>query len=453
MIAMSETTVPNDIQAEVCVLGAMLLEPAAVAKARAIVTDADFYRPAHATLFRGICWCSDHADRVGKLDLVLLNEQLRRRGQLDDVGGIEYLYGLVNGVPDTSNVEYYANSVREKSRLRQVMLAGQELTDAASSAVDSDELLAAAGQKMAEVLRPFDRRNVNPASEVHSHIRAAIDGKRVSLDWPWRLLTQYARPCAPGCVTVICGTANAGKSFLFQEACLAWHEQGVPSAVMHLEKNRAYHLMRALAQRDGNGNLTHDEWHRQNPEWSMDAYARHEAFLDSYGKTIYDSRGSMTLDAVMAWIRARAGDGCRVIGVDPITAADAGSARWTADANFVLACEELAAKCGCSIVLVTHPAKGSGQSAPSLDNLAGGTAYARLTDCVLWLDGHNPPADNEIYCEYGTTPMRHNRTLSLCKTRDGTGKGMEIALSFDPMTLRTQEHGMIHKPVKKARHG
>jgi hypothetical protein len=251
-------------------------------------------------------------------------------------------------------------------------------------------------------------------------------------------------------VTLICGAPSSGKSFWFQEACLWWHSQGIPLAVMHLEKNRAYHLGRALAQLAKYGDLAHDEWQREHPEDARAAMEAHRATLDSYGKRVYESPNQITLDAVLQWLRARVSAGSRIVGVDPITAADAGRERWGADANFMLACGRLAMESGASIVLVTHPPKGVGKEAPSGDNLAGGAAYYRNSDVVLWLQGHNPPIDSEISTAFSYLFQTHNRTVAFCKTRDGTGVGLSVALNFDPATLETSEVGLI---VKKKRRG
>jgi len=441
-------TPPHNIQAEACVLGSMMLDAGAIPIVREIVRDVDFFRPAHQVIFRGLCWMQDHEGAVGKVDLVTFREQLTKRKQLEAIGGIDYLVALVEGLPDAGNAAYYAKIIRDAALARGAILAGEALRKGGMDNDDLDALAAMASDAAESLARGSDTRHLDASVGVSANVEAAISGRRVSILWPWREVTRHARPCAPGCVTLICGAPSSGKTFWFQEACLAWHRQGVPLAVLHLEKDRTYHLGRVLAQLGGNGSLAHDEWQQGHPEEARSAMEAHRAQIQDYGRSLYDSPGVMTLDAVLQWLRARVSEGARIVGVDPITAADAGRERWGKDAEFMLACGRLAMKAGASVVLVTHPPKGTGKEAPSGDNLAGGAAYFRNSDVVLWLQGHNPPIENDVQTPCGPATWDHNRTVTFCKTRDGTGVGLSVALNFDPATLQTSEVGVIQKKKK-----
>jgi hypothetical protein len=158
------------------------------------------------------------------------------------------------------------------------------------------------------------------------------------------------------------------------------------------------------------------------------------------------------MTSIGQWIAARASDGARVIGVDPITAIEAGRFSWEEDKKLVKTCESVAARHECSIVLVSHP-RAIGAKAPAgQDNIAGGRAYSRFTDCVLWLSVHHPPAKSRISTPCGPAPeeVEFNRTLQLYKTRDGAGRGLGIAMQFSSDTLRMSELGVIiPKPKMK----
>ena len=441
---------PHSIEAEICVIGAMVLAAPAIDAAREIVDGDDFYRPSHHLLFDVICRMADAGTAI---DLVTLKEDLERSWSLDKIGGTENLVALVEAVPSSANVVYYAKIVKENSQRRAAIVAGNNMAQAGYDGESPSGIANIANDAAISLAASSESRNSNPASDVATNIQRAIDGQRVSIAWPWPHITEWARPCAPGCVTILCGQACSGKTFFFQDACLWWHAQGIPLAVMNLEKDRAYHLNRALAQLAGKGQLAHDEWQRQNPAEAMATAEAYRDVLNSYGRMVYDSPRQKTLDQVLEWIRARISDGARIVGVDPITAADAGKERWGADAKFMLACNDIASRAGCSIVLVTHPPKGTGKEVPSGDNLAGGAAYFRNSDCVLWLQGHNPPIETEINTVCGPALMMHNRTVHFCKTRDGTGIGLSLALNFDPATLQTSEVGPIRKKPKRRRGG
>ena len=138
MIAMSERVPPQDQGAEMCVLGAVFLQQENIPAVAEIVSPDDFYRPQHGTLFRVICGM--FADRK-PIDLVTLRAELERKGLLQEAGGSDYLCVLVEGVPDTRNVEYYAQIVREKSGRRKIISFTWEMAQKAHDATDYPQLL------------------------------------------------------------------------------------------------------------------------------------------------------------------------------------------------------------------------------------------------------------------------------------------------------------------------
>ncbi|MFW6133745.1 MAG: replicative DNA helicase, partial [Planctomycetota bacterium] len=138
-----ERVPPSDIQAEVCVLGSMMLHAPCIDSVLQIVGPEQFYRPAHQLVFGALVAMHD----AGKpIDLVAVREELTRRKQIDQVGGVEYLVQLVEGVPNAANAEYYAGIVRDKSLLRELISAGNEMVreshesrDAAQEVIDRAE--------------------------------------------------------------------------------------------------------------------------------------------------------------------------------------------------------------------------------------------------------------------------------------------------------------------------
>ena len=117
---------PCDIQAEACVLGSMILEKKALIDARAMVGENDFLRPAHAKIYTALCEMSDAGEPV---DLVTLPAHIG--SDVDRIGGVDYLIALVEGVPSSANLEYYAKIVKGKSRLRQMIVDAQVLLSTA----------------------------------------------------------------------------------------------------------------------------------------------------------------------------------------------------------------------------------------------------------------------------------------------------------------------------------
>lgn len=275
----------------------------------------------------------------------------------------------------------------------------------------------------------------------------AITGKRTNIAWPWPVLTAMARALVPGTVTVLCGMGGSSKSLMVSEACLHWLANNVPFAVFHLEEDREFHELRALAQLGHKAPLTEDEWQHDNPDETLDAYARHGDTVVSLGKRIWDAPGSdVSLADLETWVRDRAADGCRVIVVDPVTAANSGSEPWIADRRFVLNSKRLMRESGASLLVVTHPRDGNTKNGNRMDNHAGGQAYNRFTSCVLSLSSCKPRWRSTVeYTPAGTVrdQQQVNRLLSLHKTRSARGAGHDVGYWFDANSLRFTECGVL----------
>jgi replicative DNA helicase len=119
-----DRTPPQDIAAEQSVLGAMLLSKDAIADVVELLHGADFYRPAHETIYDTIL---DLYGRGEPADAVTLSAELAKRGELTRVGGAPYVHTLVAGVPTAANAGYYAEIVRERAILRRLVEAGTRI--------------------------------------------------------------------------------------------------------------------------------------------------------------------------------------------------------------------------------------------------------------------------------------------------------------------------------------
>jgi len=113
---------PHHIDAERSVLGAMLQDPEAVTLAIEMLSAASFYQPAHKEIFDATLSLTTLSKPV---DLITVDEELRRRGTLEGIGGVQYLISLTQYVPTTANVRAYIQIVDEKYTLRQLIDCSQ----------------------------------------------------------------------------------------------------------------------------------------------------------------------------------------------------------------------------------------------------------------------------------------------------------------------------------------
>ncbi|HEY8339445.1 MAG TPA: replicative DNA helicase [Egibacteraceae bacterium] len=136
---------PHNLDAEVSVLGSMLLSKDAIADVSELIGPEDFYRGAHRTMFEA---ARDLYDRGEPVDPVTLSDELERRGQLDAVGGVVAIHDIVSRVPTAANAVYYAKIVAEQALRRRLIDAGTEIARfgydtsmGAAEAVDTAEAL------------------------------------------------------------------------------------------------------------------------------------------------------------------------------------------------------------------------------------------------------------------------------------------------------------------------
>jgi replicative DNA helicase len=117
---------PNSIHAEQSVLGSLIIDNNAWDSVADNLSEGDFYLRSHQLIFRAI---SILAEQQVPFDIITLSESLKSHGQLDSVGGLSYLIVLSKDTPCAANIEAYANIVREKSVLRQLISAGTTIVN------------------------------------------------------------------------------------------------------------------------------------------------------------------------------------------------------------------------------------------------------------------------------------------------------------------------------------
>ncbi|MCX7804437.1 MAG: replicative DNA helicase [Planctomycetota bacterium] len=152
---------PYDEAAERGVLGSMMLEDRAAGIAVEMLTPDDFYLKPHREIFRVLV---ERYDRGEPLDLLLVRDELQRRGMLEGIGGMAFLGALVDGTPNAANIEAYCRIVEEKAILRSITSSCTEiLQQAYEEAVEPPALLDLAQQKMMSIA---ERRNRSGAETI-----------------------------------------------------------------------------------------------------------------------------------------------------------------------------------------------------------------------------------------------------------------------------------------------
>ena len=135
---MSDRTLPHNLEAEKCVLGAILIDNPSFNQAAEVIGTDDFFRDAHRRIFEKMIGLSERSQPI---DPVTLKDELTRSGELDEVGGPAYVASLTDGVPRSANVEFYAKIVKEKSTLRKLIQSANDVLVRAYDAEEDPDLL------------------------------------------------------------------------------------------------------------------------------------------------------------------------------------------------------------------------------------------------------------------------------------------------------------------------
>lgn len=123
---MDEKIPPQDIDAEQCVLGSMLMSKSAISAAIQRLTPEYFYKPAHITVFSAVV---NIFKKNEPIDLITLSDELKRMKTLEECGGRAYLAEILDSVPTAANIESYVDIVLEKALLRRLIDAGSKIVN------------------------------------------------------------------------------------------------------------------------------------------------------------------------------------------------------------------------------------------------------------------------------------------------------------------------------------
>ena len=166
-----DRTPPQDLDAERCVLGGMMISKDAIADVVEQIRGTDFYRPAHEVVYDAII---DLYGRGEPADAITVADELTKRGEIQRIGGAPYLHTLISSVPTAANAGYYARIVRERSVLRKLVEAGTRIVQLGygTDGGDVDEIV---NNAQAEVYAVTERRSSEDYMILGDIIGGAVD--------------------------------------------------------------------------------------------------------------------------------------------------------------------------------------------------------------------------------------------------------------------------------------
>jgi len=272
--AFTDRRPPSSPEAEMSVLGGMLIDPEAIARAVEIVDDTMFFREANRRLFRAMVRLFERREAI---DAVTLTEQLKSSGDLDTVGGTPYLARLYEAVPTSANLEYHARIVRQKALLRRLIEAATSIVqDAFADPEEVEEVLDEAEQKIFQIAQTHERKGFVWIKEILWPTFERIEQLQNS-DSPvtgvasgFDDLDELTAGFQPGDLVITAGRPSMGKTaFMLNVAQHAAIADKKPVAFFSLEMGKEALVQRILcaegrvdASRLRRGRLLDDEYAR-----------------------------------------------------------------------------------------------------------------------------------------------------------------------------------------------
>ena len=155
---------PHSLEAEQSVLGAMIIDKEAINTTIEIIRSDDFYKEANKEIFESVV---DLFNRNEPVDLITLSEELKKRGTLENIGGVTYLASLSGGVATTANTKYYCKIVEEKSILRRLIKSCDEIVGKSyENAEEVNAIIEKAEKNIFDITQGRHREGFSPVSEI-----------------------------------------------------------------------------------------------------------------------------------------------------------------------------------------------------------------------------------------------------------------------------------------------
>jgi replicative DNA helicase len=243
---------PYAPEAEISVLGGMLIDGDAVAKAIEIVDDTMFYREGNRRIFRAMARLFQRGQVI---DPVTLSEDLSKTDELESVGGLAYLGELLDAVPTAANIEYHARIVRERALLRRLIDASSQIIrDSYESGERTvEDVLDLAEQRIFQVAQSHEREGfvwikkiLYPTFEKIEQLQASKGGI-TGVPSGFAVIDEMTGGLQKGDLVIVAARPSMGKTALVTGMALhAAISHQVPVAMFSLEMSKQQVVQRML---------------------------------------------------------------------------------------------------------------------------------------------------------------------------------------------------------------
>jgi replicative DNA helicase len=234
---------PQSLAAEAAVLGSMIIDPECIGDVIELLKTDAFYRIEHQMIFAALIALYEK-NKGGNLDGVLLRDELEKRGQLEKVGGVEYIGEILGSVPSSANVMYYTGIVKDKQLLREIIaIASEILNDAYSGDGEPNEKLDEAERKIFAITDKKVRGSAVGLKDLvvrsFELIEKRKEGYVTGLATGYHELDDLTCGLQNGEMIILAGRPSMGKtSFALNVAEYIGLSEKIPVAIFSLEMGR-----------------------------------------------------------------------------------------------------------------------------------------------------------------------------------------------------------------------
>ena len=412
---------PQSIEAELSVLGAMMLKKEAVTQAIELLRSDEFYRQAHRVVFEAM----ESLVREGEpVDIVTVTESLRKSGLLEQVGGITFLANLTNSVPSTANLAHYAKIVKEKAILRSLIdvsteIAGMAYEGSEDIAVQLDgaeqKILAIAGGRTTGAFTPIKDVVFDAVDRVNQ--LAQSKGGITGLSTGLATLDSVTRGLQKSDLIIVAARPAMGKTAFVLNLATHVALQGGTVAFFSLEMPREQ-LMQRIFCAEGQIDATH----LARGELDEEEWSRLVKVADRMIKTnlYFDDTSSTTvMDIRTRARRLKAERGLDLIAIDYlqlIQAPGRAENRTLAVAEMTRSLKVLARELSVPIIVLSQLSRateGRSDKRPMLSDLRESGSIEQDADIVMFLyreDYYNQDTENANITELSIAKHRNGAT-------------------------------------------
>ena len=250
--ALIKRILPHSIEAEQSVIGSMLLDRDAILVASEILTSDDFYQNQYGIIFDAMVELCNEGKPV---DTITLQNRLKEKDVPPDISSMEYVRELLEAVPTSANVKYYANIVSDKAQLRKLIRATEEVENACYLEKDSTEtIMEEAEKKLFNILQrtvggdyvPIQQVVLNAINNIEkaSKLKGSVTGIPTGfIDLDYKTSGMH-----PSDLVLIAARPSMGKTaFVLNIAQYMAFRKDVTVAIFSLEMSKEQLVNRLLA--------------------------------------------------------------------------------------------------------------------------------------------------------------------------------------------------------------